>query len=173
MHSFLPKTWQNDTIWQNHVSEEGFKAINWLPGDQRVQQSLNVTVFIYVNNACPYYLKELFQYASQGKISSRNNYAKLKVPFRKTTMGQKSPYYYYYYYYHYYYYNHFYYFVITIINTIIIIIIIKTFITVILTIKIVIHYFLHYFHIAIVIIVTNIIFTIITILHSSLRSLSL
>ena len=58
--------------------------------DQRVQQSLNVTVFKYVNNTCPYHMKEVFEYASQGRISSRNNYARLKVPFRKTTMGQKS-----------------------------------------------------------------------------------
>ena len=74
----------------HHISEEDFKTINWLPVDQRVQQSLNVTVFKYVNKACPYYMKEVFEYASQGRISSRNNYAKLKVPFRKTTMGQKS-----------------------------------------------------------------------------------
>ena len=67
----------------HHISEEDFKTINWLPVDQRVQQSLNVIVFKYVNNACPYYMKEVFEYASQGRISSRNNYAKLKVPFRK------------------------------------------------------------------------------------------
>ena len=73
----------------HHISEEYFKTINWLPVDQRVQQSLNVTVFKYVNKARPYYMKEVFEYASQGRISSRNNYAKLKVPFRKTTMGQK------------------------------------------------------------------------------------
>ena len=35
-------------------------------------------------------LQSFFEYASQGRISSRNNYSKLKVPFRKTTMGQKS-----------------------------------------------------------------------------------
>ena len=58
--------------------------------DQRVQQSLNVTAFKYVNKACLYYMKEVFEYASQGRISSRNNYTKLKVPLRKTTMGQKS-----------------------------------------------------------------------------------
>ena len=34
-------------------------------------------------------MKEVFEYASQGRISSRNNYARLKVPFRKTTMAQK------------------------------------------------------------------------------------
>ena len=56
----------------------------------RVQESLNVTVFKYVNKACTYHMKEFIEYASQGRISSRNNYAKLKVPFRKPTMGQKS-----------------------------------------------------------------------------------
>ena len=35
-----------------HISEEDFKTINWLPIDQIVQQSLNVTVFKYVNNVC-------------------------------------------------------------------------------------------------------------------------
>ena len=57
--------------------------------DQRVQQNLNVTVFRYINKTCPYYMKEVFEYASQGRISSRDNYTKLKVSFRKTTMWQK------------------------------------------------------------------------------------
>ena len=35
-------------------------------------------------------MKEVFKYASQGRINSRNNYARLKAPFRKTTIGQKS-----------------------------------------------------------------------------------
>ena len=35
-------------------------------------------------------MKEVFEYASQGRISSRNNYARLNVPFRKTNMGQNS-----------------------------------------------------------------------------------
>ena len=53
-------------IWQNqkldkmhHISEEDYKTINWLPVDQRVQKSLNVTVFKYINNASPYYMKEV------------------------------------------------------------------------------------------------------------------
>ena len=74
----------------HHVSEEDFKTINWLLVDQRVQQHLNLTVFKYAYKACPYYMKEVFEYASQGSISSRNNYAKLKLPFRKTTTGQKN-----------------------------------------------------------------------------------
>ena len=35
-------------------------------------------------------MEEIFEYAWQGRISSRNNYARLEVPFRKTTMRQKS-----------------------------------------------------------------------------------
>ena len=57
----------------HHISEENFKTINWLPVDQKVQQILNITVFKYANNACPYYMKEVFEYASQRGISSRNN----------------------------------------------------------------------------------------------------
>ena len=35
-------------------------------------------------------MEEVFEYASQGRISSRNDHAKLKDPFCKTNMGQKS-----------------------------------------------------------------------------------
>ena len=55
-----------------HISEEDFKTINWLLVNQRVQQSLNITVFTYDNNVRPYYMKEVFEHASQGKISSKS-----------------------------------------------------------------------------------------------------
>ena len=73
----------------HHISGGDFKTINWQPVDQTVQQSLNVTVFKYDNNVCLSYMKEVFEYASQGRIISRNNYARLKVPFRKNNMGQE------------------------------------------------------------------------------------
>ena len=63
--------------WQN-MYVDYFKTMNWLSVDQWVQQRLNITIFIYVNNVCPYYMKEVFEYASQDRISSRNNYARLK-----------------------------------------------------------------------------------------------
>ena len=34
-------------------------------------------------------MKEVFEYDSQNRISSRNNNARLQVPFRKATMWQK------------------------------------------------------------------------------------
>ena len=46
------------------ISEEDFKAINWLPADQRVDQSLNFAVFIDVNNVCTSYMKDVFEYIS-------------------------------------------------------------------------------------------------------------
>ena len=55
-----------------HISEEDFKTINWLLVNQRVQQSLNITVFTYDNNVRPYYMKEVFEHSSKGKISSKS-----------------------------------------------------------------------------------------------------
>ena len=55
--------------------------------DQRVQQSLNVTVFKQVN-VCFYYIRG-FEYAKQGRISSRSNYVRLQISFRKSNMEQK------------------------------------------------------------------------------------
>ena len=74
----------------HRISEEYFKTINWLPVEQRVQQSLDVTVFKYVNKARPYYMKEVFEYASQGRISSRNNYTKIKFLFVNYHGAEKS-----------------------------------------------------------------------------------
>ena len=59
----------------HHSSEEDFKTMNWLPVDQGAQQSLNATLFKYVKNVCSYYMEEDSEYASQGRISSRNNSA--------------------------------------------------------------------------------------------------
>ena len=69
---------------------------NWLPVNQKVHQSLNFTIFKYVNNVCPYYTREAFEYALECRISSRNNRLKVrlkvrvKVPFQKTNMWQDS-----------------------------------------------------------------------------------
>ena len=52
----------------HRISEKAFKTINWLPVDQSVQQSLNVTVFKCVNNACPYYVKEVICFTRKNKF---------------------------------------------------------------------------------------------------------
>ena len=49
----------------------------------------NVITFKFINNTCPYYLKEIFEFAPHCRIDTRNKFAKLKIPFRKANMGEK------------------------------------------------------------------------------------
>ena len=44
----------------HHMSEENFKLLNWLPNCERLDQCINNVTFKFVNNTCPYYLKEIF-----------------------------------------------------------------------------------------------------------------
>ena len=74
----------------HHISEEDFRLINWLPTSKRVDQCINTITFKFVNNTCPYYLTEIFQFAPQCRIGTRNKFAKLKIPFHKTNVGQKA-----------------------------------------------------------------------------------
>ena len=72
---------------RHHISSKEFESINWLLVNKRVHQCINIMTFTFVNNACPHYLNEVYEYASQWRIESRSNFTKLKVPFRKTNMG--------------------------------------------------------------------------------------
>ena len=74
----------------HHISDEDFRLINWLPTSKRVDQCINTITFKFVNDTCPYYLKEIFEFAPHCRIDTRNKFAKLKIPFRKTNMGQKA-----------------------------------------------------------------------------------
>ena len=73
----------------HHISKEDFRLINWLPTSKRANQCINNITFKFVNNICPYYLKEIFEFTPHCRIDTRNKFAKLKIPFRKTNMGQK------------------------------------------------------------------------------------
>ena len=74
---------------RHHISSKEFESINWLLVYKRVHQYLNAMSFKFVNNACSHYLNEVYEYFPQCRIEARINFAKLKVPFRKTNMGQK------------------------------------------------------------------------------------
>ena len=77
----------------HHISEDDFKLINWLPTSERVDQCINNITYNFVNNTCPYYLNEIFEFAPKCGIGTRNNFSKLKNPFHKTNMRQKAIYY--------------------------------------------------------------------------------
>ena len=74
----------------HHISEEDFRLINWLPTSKRVDQCINTITFKFVNNTCPYYLKEMFEFAPHCRIDTRNKFAKLKIPFREITPFRKT-----------------------------------------------------------------------------------
>ena len=73
-----------------HISKEEFKLINWLPNSKRIDHWINTITYNFVNNTCPQNLNEIFEFAPHCSIGARNNFSKLKNPFRKTNMGQKA-----------------------------------------------------------------------------------
>ena len=74
----------------HHISEEEFKVRNWLPTSKKVDQCINTITYNFANSTCPYYLNEIFDFSPHCRIGTRNNFSKLKNPFRKTNMGQKA-----------------------------------------------------------------------------------
>ena len=74
----------------HHISENEFRLINWLPTSKRVDQCINTITYNFVNNTCPYYLNEIFEFAAHCTIGTRTNFSKLENTFRKTNMGQKT-----------------------------------------------------------------------------------
>ena len=78
---------KNSSGWL--LLEEDFRLMNWLPTSKRVNQCMNTITFKFVNNTCPYYLKEIFEFTPHCRIDTRIKFAKLKIPFRMANMGQK------------------------------------------------------------------------------------
>ena len=50
---------------KHYVQSKEFESINWLPVYKRVHQCRSAITFKFVNNACPHYLNEVYEYASQ------------------------------------------------------------------------------------------------------------
>ena len=74
----------------HHISEERFRLINWLPTSKRVDQCKNTITYNFVNNTCPYYLNEIFEFVPHCRIGTRNNFSKLKKSFsQKQTWDKK------------------------------------------------------------------------------------
>ena len=73
----------------HYISEEEFKLINWLPTSKRIDQCINTITYNFVNNTCPYYLNEIFEFAPHCGIGTRNNFSKLKILFGKQIWDKK------------------------------------------------------------------------------------
>ena len=73
-----------------HISQNEFEKLNWLPISNRINQCILSTTVKFVNDIGLNYLNEVFQWAAESNRTLRNDYLKLKHPFRKTTAGQNS-----------------------------------------------------------------------------------
>ena len=73
---------------REHVSNEHFHKLNWLPINQRFQQCVTSTVYKFVQNKCPAYMNEVLRPAENMRINT-NSFLKLNHPFPKTSTGQK------------------------------------------------------------------------------------
>ena len=73
-----------------HTLQNEFEKLNWLPISDRINQCILLNTFKFAHDIGPNYLNEVFQWAAESSRTLRNNYLKLKHPFRKTTAGQNS-----------------------------------------------------------------------------------
>ena len=71
-----------------HIGATEFKAINWLPTKNRMDQCVCVNVMKFFNGTAPAYGTEIFHPANLGRITRRSKF-KLEFPLRKSTAGQK------------------------------------------------------------------------------------
>ena len=61
---------------REHISNEYFQKLNWLPINQRFKQCDNSTVFKFVQSKCPAYMNEIFRPTENIRINIRNSYLK-------------------------------------------------------------------------------------------------
>ena len=71
-----------------HISQNKFEKLSWLPISDRINKCVLSTTFKFVSDTGPKYLNEVFQWAAESNRALRNDYPKLKHPFRETTAGQ-------------------------------------------------------------------------------------
>ena len=72
------------------ISHKEFKDLNWSPVSSRFEQCVISIVFKFINGNCLHYLNEVFEFVPEANISLRNNFFKLKRPFRNTNNSQKA-----------------------------------------------------------------------------------
>ena len=75
---------------RSSIKSKEFQTINWLPLHERVSQYSLCNIYKFFAQTCPHYFDELFFPGENSGISTRYSYQKLKIPRRKTNIGQKA-----------------------------------------------------------------------------------
>ena len=74
---------------REHISNEHFHKLNWLPINQRFQQCVTSTAFKFVQNKCPAYMNEVFRPAENMRINTKNSFLKLTILFEKPLLDKR------------------------------------------------------------------------------------
>ena len=56
------------------ISHTEFKDFNWSSFSTRFEQYVTSIVFKFINNNCPQYLNEVFEFTPEGNISLKNSF---------------------------------------------------------------------------------------------------
>ena len=67
----------------HHISEKEFRLTNWLPTSKRADHCINAITYDFLNNTCPYYLNEIFEFAPYCMIDT----SRVKLPPNFFLMG--------------------------------------------------------------------------------------
>ena len=73
-----------------YMSQNEFERLNWHPITDIINQCVLSTTSKFVNDIGINYLNKVLQWATESNRTLRNDYRKLKHPFRKTAAGQNS-----------------------------------------------------------------------------------
>ena len=74
---------------REHISNEHFHKLDWLPINQMLQQCVTPTVFKFDQKKCPTYTNEVFRLAENIRINTRNSFIKLNHLFQKKPVPDK------------------------------------------------------------------------------------
>ena len=74
----------------DHIGQREFQKLNWLNISDRFTQCLCSAVFNFIKEKSPKYMSEIFHIATQNNIGTRFSKLKLRIPFRKSNMGQNT-----------------------------------------------------------------------------------
>ena len=70
------QTWQRICLklkYKEHISNEHYEKLNWLPINQRFKQCVASTMFKFVQNICPASSNKVFRPLENIRINARNS----------------------------------------------------------------------------------------------------
>ena len=87
----FPRSWWNQSPCRYVKTIEELCKLLYKQEFDHLNQCVNTIItFKLIYNNCLSHLKEIFEFAPQCRIDTRNQLAKPKIPFCKTNMGQKA-----------------------------------------------------------------------------------